>query len=343
MAFQLQPRLRASLESIRQAQGREDIAFAAYLPSVSAAYSVGGYDLRAGGTVPLPSSSAFNFFPGVGAIPVGLDIQTGYELAELKLQWLICDFGRRTGAYHQAGLAEEIAKLQTERAYQTVINDVSNAYYQVLRVQALHRIAEEFRRAVETDRNDAVKLLAAASLKMKRCSAQRLPFPSATTAPDVAEEERLSVVAALNLAIGLNICLKYRCRRYSERATFYDELPADRPQSAISSRREFQIAHQSVQVAAEGGGIAKADRQPRIVGGGYLNNFQQASPRGDADLGVGFIRLDWGLSKVKRIAERKVNRPESPRSHGRVGIDCRYHRLSSQSGLPSNGCGAKRD
>ena len=97
MAFRLQPRLRASLESIRQAQGREDIAFAAYLPTVSGAYSVGGYDLNVGGTVPLPSSSPFTFIPGTGAIPVGLDIQTGYELAELKLQWLICDFGRRIG------------------------------------------------------------------------------------------------------------------------------------------------------------------------------------------------------------------------------------------------------
>ena len=31
LAFELQPRLRASLESISQARGREDIAFAAYL------------------------------------------------------------------------------------------------------------------------------------------------------------------------------------------------------------------------------------------------------------------------------------------------------------------------
>ena len=56
LAFRLQPRLRASLESIRQAQGRESIAFAAYLPTASAAYSVGGYDLTVGGTVPLPSA-----------------------------------------------------------------------------------------------------------------------------------------------------------------------------------------------------------------------------------------------------------------------------------------------
>ena len=158
LAFRLQPRLRASLESIRQAQGRESIAYAAYLPTASAAYSLGGYDLNVGGTAPLPASSPFTFIPGTGAIPIGLDIQSGYELTELKLQWLICDFGRRTGLYTQAGLAVDIAQLQTERAYQTVANDVTTAYYQVLRVQALHRIAEESVRRATTDREDAVKL-----------------------------------------------------------------------------------------------------------------------------------------------------------------------------------------
>jgi outer membrane protein TolC len=307
MAFQLQPRLRASLESIRQAEGREDIAFAAYLPSVSAAYSVGGYDLRVGGTVPLPSSSSFNFFPGVGAIPVGLDIQTGYELAELKLQWLICDFGRRTGAYHQAGLAEEIAKLQTERAYQTVANDVSTAYYQVLRVQALHRIAEESVRRAETDRNDAVKLAKGGVIENEKVLRAEVAVSQAQRLLDVAEEEKAVAVAALNLAIGLNIGLPTGVVDTASVPPFTMSL-AECLESAISSRREFLIAHQSVQVAAEGARIAKADFAPRIVGGGYLNNFQQASPRGDADLAVGFIRLDWGLFEGgKRIAELRVN------------------------------------
>jgi hypothetical protein len=42
LAFRLQPRLRASLESIEQARGNEDIAFAAFLPVLTSAYSVGG-------------------------------------------------------------------------------------------------------------------------------------------------------------------------------------------------------------------------------------------------------------------------------------------------------------
>src|SRR5262249_53886408 len=130
-AFQQQPRLRVYLEGVEQARRGEDIAFAPFLPTAGAGDSVGGFDVNARGLLPLPSS--FTFIPGLGALPVGLDIKTGYELAEVRLQWLICDFGRRLGRYRQAGLAFDIAGLQSERAYQTVANEVAVAYYQVLR------------------------------------------------------------------------------------------------------------------------------------------------------------------------------------------------------------------
>jgi outer membrane protein TolC len=118
LAFWLQPRLRASLESIEQARGREDIAFAAFLPTLTGDYSVGGFDLNVGGGgLPVPNLPAFSFIPFTGAVPSGLKIQSGYELAELKLQWLVCDFGRRLARFNQAGLATDIAQLQTERAF----------------------------------------------------------------------------------------------------------------------------------------------------------------------------------------------------------------------------------
>ena len=54
--------------------------------------------------------------PGVGALPFGLNIGTTFELAELKVQWLLLDFGRRLGRYEQAKLAFDVAQLQTDRA-----------------------------------------------------------------------------------------------------------------------------------------------------------------------------------------------------------------------------------
>jgi outer membrane protein TolC len=206
LAFRLQPRLRASLESIQQARGREDIAFAAFLPTLTSGYSVGGFDMNAGGAgISVPNSPAFTFIPFTGAVPLGLRIQSGYELAELKLQWLVCDFGRRLGSYHQAGLAMDIAQLQTERAYQTVANDVATAYYQVLRARSLYRIARESVRRAEDDLEVAKKLAKRDVVDYEKVLSAEVALAEAQRALDVAEEEEAVAVATLNLAIGLNV------------------------------------------------------------------------------------------------------------------------------------------
>ena len=62
-------------------------------------------------------------------MPIGLNLGTTFELAELKIQWLLLDFGRRLGLHEQARLAGEIARLQTDRAFQTVADEVATAYY----------------------------------------------------------------------------------------------------------------------------------------------------------------------------------------------------------------------
>src|SRR4029077_11456360 len=158
-AFRQQPRLRVYLETVEQARRTEDIAFAPFLPMAATSYSVGGFDLKVGGErVPLGPLPGFTFLPSLGAIPIGLNIDTGYELADLKLQWLICDFGRRLGRYRQAGLATDIAQLQSERAYQTVANEVAVAYYQLLRTQALRKTAVNAVRRAEDDLDVAKKL-----------------------------------------------------------------------------------------------------------------------------------------------------------------------------------------
>ena len=63
-----------------------------------------------------------------------------------------------------------------------------------------------------------------------------------------------------------------------------------------------------MQVAQEGEHRAKVDFAPRIVADGYLNSFQQFSPEAHANLGVGFIKLEWGLYEGgKRVAELDLN------------------------------------
>jgi outer membrane protein TolC len=310
LAFRLQPRLRASLESIQQAQGKEDIAFAAFLPNVSTGYSVGGFDLNVGGAgLPLPrlpNSPPFTFVPFTGSLPVGLNIQTGYELAELKLQWLVCDFGRRLGRYNQAGIAIDIAQLQTQRAYQTVANDVATAYYQVLRARSLRRIASESVRRAEDDLDVAKKLAKGGVIEREKVLRAEVALAQAQRALDITDEALAVAVAALNLAIGLNVSAPTDVVDTADVPSFTQSL-ADCLQAAVTGRREFQVARESVQVAQEGTRVARADFAPRIVADGSLLDFQQSSPRGHADLALGFIKLEWGLFEGgKRVAELRV-------------------------------------
>ena len=76
---------------------------------------------------------------------------------------------------------------------------------------------------------------------------------------------------------------------------------------AVSQRRELGVARRGVQVAQEGRRVANADFAPKIVGEGLYLNFQQGSPQADIGLGVGFIRLEWGLFEGgRRVGELRV-------------------------------------
>jgi outer membrane protein TolC len=306
----MQPRLRASLESIEQAQGREDIAFAAFLPTLTSAYLSGVYHIQAGGNgfqIPgVPNSPTFTILPLLGTIPVGVQGTTGFEVAELKLQWLVCDFGRRLGRYHQAGLALDIAQLQTQRAYQTVANDVATAYYQVLRARSLHRIATASVRRAEDDLDVARKLAKGGVVEREKVLRAEVALAQAQRALDVAEEVEAVAVAALNLAIGLNVSAHTGVVDTGDVPPLTLSL-TECLQAAVAARREFRVARESVQVAQEGSRVARADFAPRIVAEGNLLDFQQSSPRGHFDLPFALIKLEWTLFEGgKRIAEVRV-------------------------------------
>ena len=124
---------------------------------------------------------------------------------------------------------------------------------------------------------------------------------------DVSGEENAVAVAALNLAIGLDICTPTVVTDTTDIPPLTCSL-CDYLNKAVGNRREFQIARRTVQVAQEGEHRAKVDFAPRIVADGYLNSFQQFSPEAHANLGVGFIKLEWGLYEGgKRVAELDLN------------------------------------
>ncbi len=304
LAFRQQPRLQIYMEGIRQARGAEDVAFAPFLPTASAGYSVGGFNVNVGGTsAALPTLPGFIYEPFFGAAPVGLKIDTGYELAELKLQWLICDFGRRLGRYRQAGIAVDIAALQSERAFQTVANEVAVAYYQVLRTQALRKTAVEAVRRAQDDLDVAKKLEKGGVVEKEKRLRAEVQLAESQRLLDAAEGAEAIAVASLNLAIGLNVNAPTKVEETGDPPPFTQSL-AECLQAAVGQRREFEVAHASIASADEGRNVAKADFAPRIVAEGGLFDFEQAAPRGHLDLPVGFIKLEWTLFEGgKRRAE----------------------------------------
>ena len=308
LANRLQPRLRVFLEGVVQAHGAETVAFAPFLPSASAGYSVGGFDLNAG-AAPVPFGAGtpnFTFLPFTGAIPVGLNLNTGYELAELKVQWLLADFGRRMGRYRQAQIGIEVAQFQTERAYQTVANDVAAAYYQVLRARSLRRIAEEAVRRAEDDLDVAKKLQKGGVIEKEKVLRAEVLLSQAKRGLDAAEAGVGVAIAGLNLAIGLNVSAPTEVLTPAELPEFELSL-ADCLGQAASRRRELTVAQLLIQSAQFGGQVARAEFRPKVSAGGALLDFQQSAPRANADLAVGFIKLEWGLFEGgKRVGEYRI-------------------------------------
>jgi outer membrane protein TolC len=69
----------------------------------------------------------------------------------------------------------------------------------------------------------------------------------------------------------------------------------------------LDVARRGVQVACEGQRVAKADFAPKIIADAAYLNFQQGTPQTHLDLGVGFIKLEWGLFEGgRRVGELRV-------------------------------------
>jgi outer membrane protein TolC len=312
-AFRLQPRLRAQLELINEARGLQQVAFSTFLPLVAANYDVGEFSLGVtGNSIPVPKGlSAFNFIPGVGAVPFGLNIGTSFELAELKVQWLLLDFGRRLGRYQQSKLATEIAGLQTGRAYQTVANEVAVAYYNVLRSQALRRTAQDALRRGEEELVDARKRQREGVIEREVVLRAEVQHAETLQAVHTATEAEFSALAALNLAIGLKCNEPVRVLEPPEPPPIGISL-AECLETAVRERREFGVIRSTVDIAVQGTRVARAEFAPRVIADGTLLDFAQQHNDGRMDFRLGLIRLEWTLFEggrkiaATRIAEARV-------------------------------------
>src|SRR5260370_15353266 len=135
IAFGLQnnPRLRSARAAVERAQGKEQMAFAPFLPQFDV---FGQYGV-----------TSSNLGPGVpgytGILRAINDKPHSYQETELALQWTLYDFGRTGGRYRQAVARERIPELPLDRAAQAVEFDVAAAYLEVLLARASRRVQED--------------------------------------------------------------------------------------------------------------------------------------------------------------------------------------------------------
>ncbi len=306
-AFRIQPRLKAQLETIEQARQGENIAFAPFLPLVSTGYTAGSYAVDVGGIgLPVPGGGNFNFLPPGGVIPIGLNFNTGFELAEFRVQWLVTDFGKRLGRFKQAGITTDIIQLQTSRAFQTVAHEVAMAYYQVLRADAMGRIADESVRRCHEEATYAEKLAGQQVIERESVLRAQVQLATAQKLQDSAQAAAQIARASLNLAIGLKVSDTITPAPVIDMPTFNDSL-AGCLEKALSSRREFTVARRTIDSAHEGKGIARADFAPKVLADGFYLDYHQNKPGGYVDIPIGSIKLEWGLFEGgRRIAELRL-------------------------------------
>jgi outer membrane protein TolC len=239
-------------------------------------------------------------------LPFSLNIGTNFELAELRVQWLLLDFGRRLGRYEQARLATDIAALQTDRAYQTVANEVAVAYYNVLRSQALRRTTQDALRRTDEELADARKRQREGVVEREVVLRAEVQRAETLQAVHSATEAEFIALAALNLAMGLKCNQPVRVLEPPEPPPIGISL-ADGLETAVRERREFNVVRRTIEIAVQGTRVARADFAPRVIADGALLDFLQQHNDGRADLRLGFIRLEWTLFEGgRRIAATRV-------------------------------------
>jgi outer membrane protein TolC len=283
MAFQFQPRLRVYEERIREAQGQGQVAFAPFLPQVGlltqAFFAQNPSDPQ---RFPIPAPE-FGDAPGY----------SNYQIAELQMQWTLWDFGRTYGRYQQAGLGIDIARLQALRASQTVAFEVASAYYAVLEARAALRVAREAVRLAESVLDISQKSLRAGFFERDQVLRAEVQLAQARRSVVNATREEQVAVAALNLAIGINVSTPTDIVDRTDEPPF--DLPlADCLARAIDNRWEFQVAQRSVSAAAEGQRVARADFAPRVYFQGVAAAEEGAKVRhGTTETAT--ISMAWSL------------------------------------------------
>ncbi len=295
LAYRSSPQIQAARAKIELARAGKEIAYSDFLPQFDMGFrhvvgqAPGGYVLPT-----IPTS--------IGNVAYGGSAQE-FDVAELRAQWTLWDFGRTASKYGQSLIMQDIAGLQYVRTQQTVSFDVASAYFESLSAKAAYVAAQEAVRRAQSALNDAKNYLKRGNAirnDMLRADVflkeMQLEVVKAETAKGVA-------IAKLNHAIGINSSCP------TEVVELIDAPPFDQPltqclQLAVENRREFGVVERGIAKAKLGQNLAVSDFLPKIVVGGLGSLQQNQEPTRFSQLGSAGIGIELGLYQGgRRVGE----------------------------------------
>lgn len=295
LAYRNSPALRTLRARVDVAESGKNIAYSDFLPTLDVGYRViGGATDPHGYSLPtLPTA--------VGNVAFGGPAEQ-FNVAELRAQWTLWDFGRTSGRFGQALLAEDIARLQFVRGAQSVAFDVATAYFETLAAHASVVVAEEAVRRAESVLRDARNMLRqgdAINNDVLRADVllaeMKLELVTAVTAERVA-------TAKLNRAMGRHPNLSTRVADAAAPPSF--DLPlAQCLQLAVENRREFAALERGIAQAKLGEGVAQAQFMPRVYVGGVAVHQDEHSPDRASQHASGGLNVELGLFQGGRRIE----------------------------------------
>jgi len=252
-ALKKSPRLRSIRAAIERARGQAQAAFAPYLPQVDL---LGQYGIVSDTLAPgKPGNEGFLLASGAAT--------RRYAQTELGLEWILYDFGRTGGRYHQAVARESIAQLQAVRADQTVELDVATAYLDVLLARALDRVQTDAVRRSEAFLADTVARRAGGVALHEDELRAQVQLSESREALVLARQAEFDALARLNNVMGRNAAWPLEVVDVEVQPPLRESL-ADFLERAAAERPETGLVRQQVTAAAEGLQAAQAEFLPRI-------------------------------------------------------------------------------
>jgi outer membrane protein len=252
-AIENNPRLRAAGADVGHAAGQEQVACAPFLPMVDL---IGQYGVVSGTLAPgIPGNEGF-------ILPTGTGTRT-YAETELGLEWIIYDFGRTGGRYHQSIAHERIAELQLARAHQTVEFDVATAYLGVLLARASRRTEEDAVRRADAILHDSVAERQGGVALREDVLRAEVQLSESREALVLARESEYDAVARLNNAMGRNASWPLEVIDLETQPPLPGAL-FDLLQRAAIQRPEVGLAQQAVAAAQAGWQAARGEFLPKI-------------------------------------------------------------------------------